>query len=786
MADAESAVREEHRQRALRIFAALPPVELSWEETAAVGNRISSAATRAECFYALALHAATAGEWGQSEWLQQQAEHILKTANRDTAEDRTDDGSDLTEKRPALPEMLRWMRNRQSSAADESEPSQWFSEAISLAASLRHFPEEALYAVGRLLIEAPPFPEREGLYFEALEKLESLLGYSDASLFRNDLNCRAEAHFWNPTAPDLPEPEQNTWKKQKPRESEPAVDTNALHPRLFRKKFDALLGQLTERKKSDMFVSNFLKAAASRILHPIRKPVVEALFEAARRIHDAYVKADFSALVHSLALDRGDTPEARWAAESARRFARKAGVLPEYETEFKSRLAVKAGRGERLHWDDLKVRTINFGFDAALAEYAAEPKATSKLFNASVLFQKALATGDTRAFFQAFDLTEEAFAISAASGLNTAVFAEAPDWLLQIGRLPSRVDQIHLLHRIWNWHDWFRRQDDSDLGIFFVPAWAGRMAAAGEVKLALETVERLKHLEHRAFGYAELAIGCGLTRGDSRAELLFARFAKAAKDLVAAEEYQCGADMGVRRIAMTCAMEGDLSHLLETVELGKEMLLLNRKGKAHGGLLMPLLEALSLANRIDDWGQLLDSLIQSEQANGWHTGQMSWVISSVWEKCRQHTRAFTLPTRLDVLEKFCALMAKVRLLKQWGTEEATLLRFCLFDSDDIPIILNRFKFLSSCSPDVVRSLLRPFLAPCPAEDLPAAPDDQMLRWIATLCPYSDEASLHFVGHVTDRCLQQNDWSALRTLARECPSPELDWLENIADTVLADA
>ena len=784
MAGAESATREEHRQNTLRIFAASPPRELSWEETAAVGDEISSAATRADCLHALALHAAIEGEWEQSNKLEHRAERLLRDQNRESAEDQPCDGSGEWEEKPGILEMLRWMRSRQHLEGVQSEPSQWFSEAIALAVSLRHFREDALYAVGCLLIESPPFPERGDLYRQALKKMEWFSSVFGTSMLRNELKRRAATAFWDPETAGLQDLEQAWEDTQKTRPAELAQETAVPHPRLLRKKFTTALAEIEEGRSANLFVSNFLEAAAPRILHPIRKPVVEALFEAAQRIGSTHGKARFPALVHVLAQERGETAEARWVADTARRFARKSGVVPEYEAKLKKSLPIEAGGEAQPQRGDLRERASGLEFDAAFAEFAAEPEASPRAWNATLLFEKALATGDSEAFFRAFELIEDAFAIATSAGRNCLIFEHACEWPLQIGKLPSRADRLHLLRRIWNWHDWFQLQADDDCGFLFVPAWARQMAAAGEVDLALEMVDRLRGREHRANGYAEVAVGCGLTRGDARAAEIFARFVDAAKQAAAAEEGQCGADLGVRRIAMVCAEEGDHHHLQEAVALGREMLLMKRNGDAHFCLLLHLLEALSLANRTDAWGELLDCLIQSEQTTRWHSGQMSSVVSSLLQSCRHDPKAFRLSDRLGFLERFCVMMAAVRPVKQWGHTEARLLQISLSQSEDVPQILERFEAVSSCSPEVVESLLGRSLALRPDKDSPAAPDEQMLRWLANLCPYSEEAAHRFIGHVADRYLHENDWSALLTLAKECHSLDLDWLKNIAEAVLA--
>ena len=775
MPHATSSIRDEHRQNALRIFASSPPNELSWEETAAVGNGISSAAIRADCLYALALHAAVEDEWDQCERLERTAKRIMETVDPESTEAQLSGGFGEIEEKPGIPEMLRWIRSRRYSEEVQSEPNQWFSEAIALATSLRHFPEVALYGVGRLLIESPPFPERGDLYRETLKQLKSVSGFFDTSLFRNELSLRAENAFWDPLDAELPAPEEH----QKMRTSESGGDADAPHPRLLRKKFDAALAQIEERREAARFVSNFLKKAVSRILHPIRKPVAEALFEAARRIRSTHTKIQFLAMVHALAMEQGDTTEARWVAEAARCFAREAEVLSEYETEVNKRLLVEAGGEAQPRKDELKEGAAAPDFEAAFVELEAAPD----VWRAISLFNKALATGDSQLFFRAFELAEEGFAIETSHGRYSMIFESVSDWPRLIGKLSSRADRAYLLRRMWNWYDWFRLQDN-DCGILFVPSWAGQMAAVGEINLALETVERLRYLEHRANGYAEVAIGCGLTRGDARGAELFARFVNVAKELAATEEHQCGADLGVRRIAMVCAEEGDHHHLLEVVALGMEMLRSNKPGDAHFCLLLHLLEALSLANRTDAWGELLDCLIQSEQTTRWHSGQMSSVVYSLWKDCRHDPKAFRLSDRLGFLERFCVMMAAVRPVKQWGHNEARLLQICLSQSEDIPQIQERFEAVSSCSPEVVESLLGQSLALRPDQDLPAAPDDQMLRWLANLCPYSEAAAHHLIGHVADRCLHENNWSALLTLAEECHSLDLDWLKNIAEAVLA--
>jgi S-formylglutathione hydrolase FrmB len=131
------------------------------------------------------------------------------------------------------------------------------------------------------------------------------------------------------------------------------------------------------------------------------------------------------------------------------------------------------------------------------------------------------------------------------------------------------------------------------------------------------------------------------------------------------------------------------------------------------------------------------------------------------------------------------MMAAVRPVKQWGHTEARLLQICLSQSEDIPQIQERFEAVSSCSPELVESLLGQSLALRPDQDLPATPDDQMLRWLANLCPYSEAAAHQLIGHVADRYLHENDWSALLALAKECHSLDLGWLKNIAEAVLAD-
>jgi hypothetical protein len=163
---------------------------------------------------------------------------------------------------------------------------------------------------------------------------------------------------------------------------------------------------------------------------------------------------------------------------------------------------------------------------------------------------------------------------------------------------------------------------------------------------------------------------------------------------------------------------------------------------------------------------------------------MSSVVSSLWQSCRHDPKAFRLSDRLGFLERFCVMMAAVRPVKQWGHTEARLLQISLSQSEDVPQILERFESVSSCSPEVVESLLGRSLALRPDQDSPAAPDDQMLRWLANLCPYSEEAAHRFIGHVADRYLHENNWSALLTLAKECHSLDLDWLKNIAEAVLA--
>ncbi len=119
-----------------------------------------------------------------------------------------------------------------------------------------------------------------------------------------------------------------------------------------------------------------------------------------------------------------------------------------------------------------------------------------------------------------------------------------------------------------------------------------------------------------------------------------------------------------------------------------------------------------------------------------------------------------------------------------ASTEAMVLDVCLQGAESPLQIISRFEQLSECSSDVVKALLK--CDPLRAEEqdnLDEIPNEPMLRWIASLCPDSDEAALASVEHVAAGFLQQNDWTALKALAVECSSIDLSWMEKLADAVL---
>jgi hypothetical protein len=195
-----------------------------------------------------------------------------------------------------------------------------------------------------------------------------------------------------------------------------------------------------------------------------------------------------------------------------------------------------------------------------------------------------------------------------------------------------------------------------------------------------------------------------------------------------------------------------------------------------------MMSALALAGHTDRWGDLFDAILQSEMLRGWDWFQFSYLVDNILKHRPRLHACFTQQQRLVFLEKLfeMARVANVAL----ASTEAKVLDVCLQGAEDPQQIISRFEELSECSPDVVKELLK--CDPLRAEEqdnLDKIPDEPMLRWIASLCPYSDEAALAFVEHVAAGFLQQNDWAALKELAVECSSIDLSWMEKLADAVL---
>jgi hypothetical protein len=778
LAGAESLMREQKIQNTLRVFASSPPRELTWEETAVVANRILSATTRADCLYVLAIHALVEGEEEASKRLEHKAKQALQAANQasDSAADAPD--SDFFPKWRELSEMMDWLRSRKSAETQQSDQSQWFSEALALAGYLRDFRADAFYAIARLLLESPPFPERGSLYRQAVEEIPDGSGFVTAAAYRNDLRRRVEESFSDPNDAGFLEPWASNGEAISKSRTAHSMDGVGLDPKLVRRKFSSTLRKIEEKPETAEWISKFIEAAAPKILNPIRKGVVEALFNAAEKLRP-YPKTNFLATIHILSLEQRESEDARWMACVAHNFAKRAGLLPDFDAQVKRRLQPTP--------TNLKERVINLGLEDAFAEFEAEAETSQKVSHAHILFDKALASGDREAFFKAFNLAEDAFAVETSPGGSVVYFECAVEWLRHVGRLPSRSDRLHLLRRMWSWHDWLGLQSDVEFTESFVPVWAGQMAAADEVDLAEETVESLRNLDHRAHGYAEMVVGCGLTRGDARAEMFLGKFFKIAEEMVVQPESQFGLYYGLKQIAMACAEESDHQHLIQVVNLGRKLLLLNRGKNTYVTLLIFLFEALSAANRTDIWSEVLESWAQSKQLSSWDESTPGMVLNSIWENYRHSSEKFTLSKRLNFIDKICEIMGLVRPVKQWGCDEFRLLQICIVkpQKGDTPVILERFKALSSCSPDIVKGLLddNPWSLRG-AVSLPP-PDEQMLCWISILCPYSEDAAIFFIAHVATRLLQAGDWGSLRILANDCSVLDLGWLADIAEAVLAD-
>lgn len=779
LAAADASARDNRTEAILVLFVQCPPHELSFKETAAVMERIHKPASRASCLRALALHAALDGDWDESGRLMHRAEEVPQPQNEATPEA----GSSTAEPKPGIPEFLNWMRNKEKAVGGEADTHFWFSEAFALAQSLHELQEQALYAVGRLLIESPHFAGQQDLYARLLLKLQDPHRPDSGLFYVRELRRLLATARWSPSLESLREIQSTAELNPPSYEEASPIDPSPPHPRLIQKHFRALLNRLEPDNDPDHshFFTMFLRKSAEHVLHPIHEPVVDALFEAARQISNTPSQGAFAARLHGLARKPGDTPAARRVAAAARTFAEQTGALPEYESHLPGELPPEAGGHAGEPEISLEKRIRNLDFETAFSLVAAEEAAMTRLGCATELFEKALALGDRHFFSRVFDLAEAAF-IAACTQHGTELPVEfSTPWFGLLGRLPHVADRVQLLGRMETWFRLLGFHDREEM----LSAWVAQMVAAGQVDRALRAVETLKSADKRAHGFMEIALARGLTRGDVLAEEMFEKFLEAFHHTIAVEPYPLGACLALKRAAEGFVETGNPEGLRKILDEGKKLF----RGKcgpfSARRLLEDTLVTLAGAGRTDLWAEVLESCLQSGQMQNWTWSEFSYLLEHMWKHRSLLPRRLTQAQRVVFLEKVFAMAERAGVSMK--TKEALLLHICLHGAEDPRRLIHRFADLSDCSPEVVEGLLgRNLLYANPSEDTPPPPDPALLCWIASLCPYSGKTARLFFEHLAGRNLEANNWSTLQKLAAECSALNTDWLEKLALAVLSRA
>lgn len=782
LADTDAAIRDAHVQSTLAVFVQSPPCEMGWEETAAVGRRLVSPLQRAACLRILALHAAVGGHWKITERLQRRVRRIWrKESARSGAGSRGGDDSAARGDEPSVEDFLRWMRKKEKFVSNDSASGQWFVEAFAMAQAMGAFSEEAVYAVGRLILDSPPFPGRDALYGRVLEDLQTPFKHTSAPFFMGELGRRMEALAWDPAVEPLREMHRTAEENPPSPDAVPTVETVPPAPRALRKQFDEMLAGITRVPGLDDFLSVFLSEVAKSSPFPPPEPLLDALFDAARRIQKAGNKGRFAGGLYALAWERGgDSSGARRVMEAARAFAVESGSLPEYQSEIEWRLPPEAGgnRTEQKIPFEEEVRALDL--EPALERVAGEGTALNRMTGATELFEKALLLGERRAFARVFELAEAAFATACSQHDHHFPVEFATRWFSQVGRWPHKVERLQWLRRMGDWVCLLNHPYNQA----FVPPWAGQIAAAGEVESAVESVERLASADERAHGFARVAVGSGAARGDVRAMEILHRFEVAAEQAKGENSFLCGVCEGLRVAAMAFAEAGHDAGLHRVIEAGKK---LTRTISTPAATRVPthdMLVALTVARRTDLWEGVLDNVLQTKQMSGWSGVDFLYFLDEIWEVRGLLCSRFTLEHRLAFLEKVFAMVRKADV--SLDCVAARVLHISIQGLEDPRPVLERFEALSGCAPKLVGSLLECTVRSTRThKDPPQPPGEPMLRWIASLCPFAEQAAVQWVEHVAFRSLHRNDWDTLRRLAMACPALDLTWLEKLADALLAE-
>lgn len=778
---ADAYVSEYHAQNVLKVFVSCPPCDLDLEGTAAMAQKILKPDERATCMRAVALHAALEGNWEQSGRLMRRAKRVLqKTLPEKGKKSFTNERASDEDVKPGVPEFLRWLRSGAKAVQGDADVAFWFSEAFALAQSLGECQLEAVYGVARLLIDTAPFCGQTELYQRILEQMHAPSEYArGVPVYMSELKRRIDEARWSPALEALDKVHCSI------EENPPSMDdvsiklSSSPHPRLIQKHFGKLLNSMRVERipTSRCFLSSFLETAAQRVLHPKDKRVVDALFEAASGMTWNGSLGAFACLMHVHAMKHGDTPDARMVAVEARAFAERTQALAEYEKLLSEEMPSAGGGPREKGGVKIEQRIRELDFEAAFALATAQSGITRQ-HCATELFEKALAIGDRELFLRVFELAEAVFCSSCSHQEQSLPVQYAIPWFELLGRFPHVPERRQLLGRIWDWFSLLEFSEREEM----VAHWAGKMAAAGQTERALQEVENLKSADRRAHGFMEIALACGLARGEARALVIFGLFLDAFNRTVGVESSPFGSCLALQRACMEFAKAGAHGRLLEIIEEGKKLFC----GKCdffHTRFALGImLGALAEAGRTDQWGSLLDAVLLSGKLSGWTWFEFSYLLDAVTGHQPSLQQNFTQQQRLVFLEKLfeMARMAKVSL----KTTEASVLQVCLQGAEDTWQLIHRFEELSDCSPDVVTGMLkRDPLRPELWLDSPEIPAEPMLRWIASLCPYSDVAAVVFVEHVSARFLQQNDWAALKALAGGCSVIDLSWIEKLADAVL---
>jgi hypothetical protein len=356
---------------------------------------------------------------------------------------------------------------------------------------------------------------------------------------------------------------------------------------------------------------------------------------------------------------------------------------------------------------------------------------------------------------------------------DTAEFTtwEAKPWFDVLRQIPDDGSRLSLLNRTWDWFGLVPFPYKNPLLV----TWAEQMASLGHASRALDVVREIPTAEDRALAFFKISLAVGLLRGEPRAAEIFSWIPQTVDEAVQQND-SCFRVLAEASEAF--ARAGDMDRFHGIHALGRRVLTSMARHFQTGSVLSGLLSSLVVANLAEPW---LDLVAFTASHAGIDSDMFRYFLEDLEKMNFAQSMCFTTTQRSAALRHLLAFSKRMKMRPSY---EAKIFQLCASGCTDLLPLKETFREASSCHPDLISALLgNPWEKAREDRPTPALTTCD-LPWLASLCPYSAEATVSIIGHAVADALAREDWSGIHRITLECGPVPLKELQRLAEAVLA--